>query len=107
MKRIYLSSEEKRILRELRRGNDSVPAGMDNFSFVDAVITLHDKGFIKAVVNYEEVLDMKLTVKGYAYMNSNPGLANPVDWTKVAAIAACVAAVAVTLALFISCCHIM
>ena len=94
MKRIYLSSEEKRILRELRRGNDSVPAGMDNFSFVDAVITLHDKGFIKAVINYEEVLDMKLTVKGYAYMNSNPGLRNPTDWTKMAAITACVAAAA-------------
>ena len=105
MERIYLTSEEKKVLRELRRGNSCVPSGMDNFSFADAVMALRDKGLIKAVVNYEEVLDMKLTVKGYAYMNSNPGLVNPVNWTMIAAIAACVAAVAATLALFISCRH--
>lgn len=103
MERIYLTQEEKKILRELRRGNGSIPSGMDNFTFADAVMALRDKGFIKAVVNYEEVLDMKLTVKGYAYMNANPGLANPVNWTMVAAIAACVAAVAATLVLFVSC----
>lgn len=94
MERIYLTPEEKKVLRELRRGNSCIPSGMDNFSFADAVMALRDKGFIKAVVNYETVMDVKLTVKGYAYMNSNPGLRNPTDWTKIAAIAACVAAAA-------------
>ena len=51
MERIYLTPEEKKVLRELRRGNSCIPSGMDNFSFADAVMALRDKGFIKAVVN--------------------------------------------------------
>lgn len=41
--------------------------------------------------NYDEVVDAKLTAKGRAYLSQNPHLWNPVNWTKVAAIAACIA----------------
>lgn len=103
MKRIYLSNEEKKVLRELRRGNDNIPNGMDNFTFAEAVITLTEKKFVRSTVDYERVSSVQLTAKGYAYLLSNPLLLNPIDWAMVAAIAACVAAVSATLALFVSC----
>lgn len=103
MERIRLSTEEKQVLRELRRGNTDVPHGMCHYAYFDAVVSLTEKRLIVSQINYDEVLDTRLTPKGYAYMNGNPWLLNPVNWTMVAAIAACVAAVAATLALFVSC----
>ena len=103
MKRIYLTNEEKKVLRELMRGNDNVPFGMENFTFADAVITLTEKQLVRSVVDFEKMHAVQLTVKGRAYLSSNPSLLNPVDWTMVAAIAACVAAVSATLALLVSC----
>ena len=103
MERIKLSKQEKAILRELYRGNRDIPNGIDNFSYFDAVVSLTGKGLVRSRTNYEDVLDTRLAPKGYAYINTNPHLLNPVNWTMVAAIAACVAAIAATLALFISC----
>lgn len=103
MKRIELSKEEKQVIRELRRGNSNIPNGMDNFTYSDAVSSLKEKRLVNAMLNYEDVLDVELTAKGYAYTNANPRLRNPINWTKIAALAACVAAVAATIALFISC----
>ena len=103
MERIRLSKSEKSILRELRRGNDNVPNGMDNYSYFDAVTSLTEKRLVKSRTNHEEVIDVKLTAKGYSYMVTNPHLLNPIDWSKVAAIAAIITAVATTLALFVAC----
>ena len=103
MERIYLSRCEKKVLRELRRGNSDIPNGMNNYAYFDAVVSLTEKRLIASHTNYDKVLDMRLIPKGYAYMNANPYLLNPVNWTMIAAIAACVAAVAATLALFVSC----
>lgn len=103
MKRIELSKEEKQVIRELRRGNSNIPNGMDNFTYSDAVSSLKEKRLVNAMLNYEEVIDVELTAKGYAYTNANPRLLNPINWTKIATLAACVASVAATIALFISC----
>lgn len=103
MKRIYLSNEEKKVLRELRRGNDNIPNGMDNFTFADVVTMLTEKQLVRSAVDYERVSSVQLTAKGHAYLSSNPLLLNPIDWALVAAIAACAAAVSATLALFVSC----
>lgn len=104
MDRIRLSKEEKKILRELNRGNASVPDGMNNYTFFDAVVSLRDKRLVKAIAEYEtDVHGLKLTAKGYAYLRDNKLLLNPVNWTMIAAIGATVAAVAAVLGLFISC----
>lgn len=103
MERIRLSAEEKKVLRELRRGNADVPHGMSHYAYFDAVVSLTDKRLVLSSTNYDKVEDIKLTSKGYAYMNGNPRLLNPVNLTMVAAIAACVAAVAAMIALFVSC----
>lgn len=80
MERIKLTKTEKRILRELHRGNDNIPYGVDKFSHFDAVMSLREKGLVKAKTDFENVVDVKLTAKGHAYMNANPRLLNPTDW---------------------------
>lgn len=104
MYRIRLSRQEKKILRELKRGRSSVPDGMDNYTFFDAVVSLRDKRLVKAVTEYEtNVHQLCLTAKGYAYLRDNPRLFNPINWTMIAAIGAIVAAIAGVAGLFISC----
>ena len=103
MEKIKLTRAEKQVLRELHRGNNNIPNGIDNYTFVDAVLSLVDKRLIKSVVNGDKVIDCKLTAKGYAYICSNPHLHNPVNWSAIAAIASIVTAIATTLALCVAC----
>lgn len=76
---------------------------MDNFDYIEAIIGLSEVGLIKSVVNYDEIIDVVLLPKGHAYINSNPALSNPINWTMIAAIGACVAALSATAALFLAC----
>lgn len=103
MRRIYLSRWEKRVLRHLFTGYKGIPQGMDDVAYLAAIMDLDKKGFIKARLNYEEVVDVKLTIRGRAYRQFNPLLLNPINWSQVAAMAAIWAAVAATVALFVSC----
>ena len=103
MRRIYLSRWEKRVLRHLLFGGKGKPEGMDIIAYVAAVTDLDKKGLIKARLNYEEVLDTHITLRGRAYYMYNPLLLNPVNWAQVAAFAAIVAAGAGIAALFVSC----
>lgn len=103
MERIFLSKEEKKALRWVALRRDGLPPGFDNDTFLEAVATLTEKRLMKSMINYDDVIDAKLTSKGRVYLSRNPYLWNPVNWTMIAAIAACVAAVAATLALFVSC----
>ena len=103
MERIRLSTEERKVLRWVALNRDGLPPGFDNDMFLEAVLTLTEKRLLRSMINYDDVIDVNLTSKGRVYLSRNPHLWNPVNWTMVAAIAACVAAVAATLALFVSC----
>lgn len=88
MERIYLTKSEKRTLRRIKEcGSKSAYVSSESY-YLD-VLSLLAKGLVDAVVNYDVVVDVKLTYVGKSYLAANPGLVNPVDWTKVAAIAAC------------------
>ena len=91
------------MLRHLLFGGKGKPEGMDIIAYVAAVTDLDKKGLIKACLNYEEVLDTHITLRGRAYYMYNPLLLNPVNWAQVAAFAAIVAAGAGIAALFVSC----
>lgn len=45
MERIKLSAEEKKVLRELRRGNTDVPCGMSHYADCDTRIHSYDISF--------------------------------------------------------------
>ena len=93
MERIHLTKSEKRTLRGIKEcGGKSVYVSAESY-YLD-VLSLQRKGPVDAVVNYDVVEDVRLTYAGKSYLAANPGLRNPTDWTKIAAIAACVAAAA-------------
>ena len=97
MERIRLSKREKRVLRTLRR------QGFEALSEFDAaaVRSLDNQGLVRgAYVEGGGVEDAVLTNYGKEYIADNPKLRNPVNWNKVAAIAAIVGVI-VTVVLFI------
>lgn len=103
MKRIALSKEEKLVLRWIVLNRDGLPPGIDDDAFLDAVVSLTEKKLVKSKINYDDVLAAETTAKGRVYCSRNPHLWNPINWTMIAAIAACVAAISATIALFVSC----
>lgn len=98
-----MSKAEKAALRWVALGRNGTPPDVDSDDFVVAVVTLTEKHLVISKTNYDKVIDARLTVKGRVYLSHNPHLWNPIDRTKVAAIAACATAIAGFLALFISC----
>ena len=97
MERIKLTKREKRVLRTLSR------QGFDALSEFDAtaVRSLDAQGLVRgAYLEGGGVEGARLTNMGKEYLADNPKLRNPVNWGKVAAIAAIVSIV-VTITLFV------
>jgi hypothetical protein len=67
-------------------GYKDIPQGMDDVAYLTALIDIDKKGLIKARLNHEEVVDVKLTIRGRAYRQFNPLLLNPINWSQVAAL---------------------
>lgn len=102
MGRIRLTKNEKKVLRLIADGLTTCP----NYAEIEnayAVCVLEYFGLVCAA--YDEggdIVDVRMTAKGFAYMYSNPRLLNPVNWQRVTAIAVCVT-IAAVVALFVSC----
>ena len=97
MERIKLTKREKRVLRTLSR------QGFDALSEFDAaaIRSLDNHGLVQgAYIEGGGVEGARLTTYGKEYLADNPRLRNPVNWGKVAAIAAIVSIV-VTITLFV------
>lgn len=104
MERIKLTLPEKKVLKELKVGRLNVPNGVNTFDFIEAVRSLTEKRLIVSRINYDEIIDMKLTSKGQAYIINNPSLRNPIDWKWIITTTlTAITAIATTIALFIAC----
>lgn len=102
--RIYLDSIEKLLLININNGNFSMPRNITTNQYHHALSTLQEKGLIQFKSNYDQIEDAKTTIKGRAYIDSNPKLKNPIDWKWiVTTILMAITAIATTLALFIAC----
>lgn len=100
MEAIKLSKREKHVLRTLStRGYD----GLCEFD-VPAIDRLVSIGLVHAAFMEGHRLEAAaLTTMGKQYLYDNPRLHNPVDWVKIGAVAALVAAAASVCALLIAC----
>ena len=104
MERVRLTKDEKRVLRRLQRHAGSSMKRIERLAFAPAVRSLEQKGLVCGYWSEEAGLaDAVLTESGEAYLFLNPHLRNPVDWNKVAAIAACISALAAVIALLVAC----
>ena len=104
MERIYLTKDEKRVLRHVKEHGKKQPRNITPTVYSYCLITLQEKGLVVFQVNYDEILYAALTIKGKAYFEQNPSLCNPIDWkwiinTSILAIGA----MAAVLGLFIAC----
>ena len=102
--RIYLDRVEKLLLININNGDFSMPRNITTNQYHHALSTLQEKGLIQFKSNYDQIEDAKTTIKGRAYIDSNPKLKNPIDWKWIiTTILMAITAIATTLALFIAC----
>lgn len=104
MERIYLSKNEKQVLRWLRSHN-GYKATMPRASFDRALRLLQEKDLAVGLWSEEEgLVEAFLTPGGEGYIEDNPTLYNPIDWKWViTTVVASVAAIASIAALFVAC----
>ena len=104
MERVQLTKVEKRVLRWLQRNDGSKLKQIEKLAFAPAVRSLEQKGLVRGFWSEEVwLVDAVLTESGETYMFFNPRLRNPINWNKVAAIAACISALAAILCLLVAC----
>lgn len=105
MERIKLAKEEKEALRILHEGKINMttdPQRIGSLSY--GFEALEQLGFARcAWTEGHAIEDVAITSKGCRYVDHNPKLHNPIDWEKVAAIAAITSAIVAVIVLFIAC----
>lgn len=100
MERIALNRNEKKVLRMLSNGQDNLLTEYD----ISDVYSLEVKGLVQAAhIESGGIEAVRLTRKGRGYIHSNPKLHNPINWGKIAIIAAILYVLVSFLALFITC----
>lgn len=104
MDRIKLTKDERLALAAMPLGCSYSPAGISASAYTVAVAGLEGKGLVLvAWGSGHEPAAVELTPLGGAYLQANPRLNNPTDWTKLGAIAALAAAIIAAIALFVAC----
>ena len=104
MRKIHLSKNEKRVLRCISLDVAYWPEDMSEETVSGAASSLQELGLVHALfASGHRVVDASLTDFGMAYLSSNPGLRNPINWSVIGAVAGVVAAIAAVAALFIAC----
>ena len=86
--RIELTKQEKQIMKRLQQGITDKPDDMSGTMFQWSVTNLSRHGLISVIFLYDsyKIFEWKLTLKGKAYLESNPKLYNPINWDKWFAI---------------------
>ena len=105
MERIRLTKEEKVTLLSVKEQGARQPRNLSPMIFQYSLSTLREKGLLRfRADNKDEAYFAELTLKGKAYIDSNPSLKNPIPWKDVALIVlSAITAVSTFIALFVSC----
>lgn len=104
MRQYTLSSDEKKTLLGLAIDRCYPPDGISKAVWLNALRSLRNEGLARvAFIEGGGVEDAAITEEGRNYIEANPTMKNPVNWGKVAAIAAIISAVCAIVALFVAC----
>lgn len=105
MERIYLTRGERRVLRWLRENRGALPS-LAPASFCRAVRALEREHLVRAWWADDDddgFIEGELTGEGRDYLEDNPRLLNPVNWSAVAAWIAAVASLGTLLVALLAC----
>jgi len=104
MDRIKLTRSQKAALRHIALDCAHLPDEMSESQFAYAVARLESKGLAHAAwASGHELCSVELTEYGRTYLQQNPHLHNPIDWSKAAAIAAIIFALIGAITLLVAC----
>lgn len=105
MERIRLTKEEKVTLLSVAIRGHIKPDSLTNLVFQYSLSTLQEKGLLRfRADNKDEAYYAELTLKGKAYIESNPSLKNPIPWKDIVLIVlSAITAISTFVALFVSC----
>lgn len=102
--RIKLTKQEKQIMKRLQQGVADKPENMSDAMFRWSVTNLSNHLLISVLYFENSIPKWEFTLKGKAYLESNPRLRNPIDWKWIISIIlSAIVAIATTLALFVAC----
>lgn len=100
--RIELTKQEKLIMKRLQQGVTGKPKGMSDAMFDLSVTSLLSHGFL--LVAYSSggvVVSHELTLKGKAYLESNPQLYNLINWDKWFAISCIISSALLAIVIYL------
>lgn len=104
MEKIRLSKTEKRMMLML---SEYGAEALHDFSATEASIavrSLQHKGLAKGAFIEGGLLESAtISALGRSYLRQNPSLRNPINWSKVSAIASIIMAIIAIIALLIGC----
>lgn len=105
MERIRLTKEEKEAFRILYDGKINTTTDLQRIGSLSYEFeALERLGFARCAWSEGHAIeDVAITSKVHRYVDHNPKLHNPIDWEKVAAIAAIISVIVAVIALFIVC----
>ena len=108
MEKLKLTKSEKRVFRLLASGFTGIPSDIPYDRYILAVRSLKDKGLVYCSFLTDDTLwVIRITEKGRFYIFENPNLKNPVDWNKIAALAAIVSAILALVTILVGCTFLM
>ena len=101
--RIKLTKQEKQIMKRLQQGIADKPDDMSGTMFQWSVTSLSRHGLISVIFLYDsyKIFEWKLTLKGKAYLESNPKLYNPINWDKWFAISCIISAALLAIIIYL------
>lgn len=84
MERIYLTKDEKNVLRHVAEKGGEGPWELPMLQVKYALYLLEQKRLIYYILNFDEAVDARLTLCGRYYIEQNPKLKNPTLWGYIA-----------------------
>lgn len=80
MERIRLTRDERHVFLHVNEHEEKRPMNITPVMFIYCLSTLKEKGLVDFKSDYDDVVGVRLTIKGRAYIEQNPKLINPIDW---------------------------
>ena len=101
--RIKLTKQEKQIMKRLQQGIADKPDDMSGTMFQWSVTNPSKHGLISVIFLYDsyKIFEWKLTLKGKAYLESNPKLYNPINWDKWFAISCIISSALLAIVIYL------